>query len=433
MDRIRIQGGLPLHGTIEISGAKNAALPLMAASLLTPETLILTNVPDLADITTLAQLLRELGVTADAGPGNLQMFDAKTPAQKGRFVLCAAELTNTFAPYDLVRKMRASVLVLGPLLARTGEARVSLPGGCAIGPRPVDLHLKGLQALGADITLHDGYIDARAPHGLRGATVQLPSVSVGATENLLMAATLASGETVIENAAREPEIGDLARCLTAMGADISGIDSERLVIRGVPALGSAVHEVLPDRIETGTYVIAAGVTGGELDLHGTRLELIGSATSALEEAGMEISETNQGIRARPINGRLISTDVSTQPFPGFPTDLQAQFMALMASAEGTSTITENIFENRYMHVPELQRMGANISVHGATASVHGVERLTGAPVMATDLRASVSLVLAGLAAEGETTVSRVYHLDRGYEDLVGKLTDCGARIERLSA
>ncbi len=432
MDRIQIQGGLPLHGTIEISGAKNAALPLMAASLLTPETLILTNVPDLADITTLAQLLRELGVTADAGPGNLPMFDAKTPAKKGCFVLRAAELTNTFAPYDLVRKMRASVLVLGPLLARTGEARVSLPGGCAIGPRPVDLHLKGLQALGADITLHDGYIDARAPHGLRGTTVRLPSLSVGATENLLMAATLASGETIIENAAREPEIGDLARCLSAMGADISGIDSERLVIRGVPALGSAAHEVLPDRIETGTYVIAAGITGGELDLHGTRLGLIGSATSALEEAGMEISETNQGIRVRPFNGRLVSTDVSTQPFPGFPTDLQAQFMALMASAEGTSTITENIFENRYMHVPELQRMGADISVHGATASVHGVERLTGAPVMATDLRASVSLVLAGLAAEGETTISRVYHLDRGYEDLVGKLTDCGARIERLS-
>ena len=432
MDRIQIQGGLPLHGTIEISGAKNAALPLMAASLLTPETLILTNVPDLADITTLAQLLRELGVTADAGPGNLPMFDAKTPAKKGCFVLRAAELTNTFAPYDLVRKMRASVLVLGPLLARTGEARVSLPGGCAIGPRPVDLHLKGLQALGADITLHDGYIDARAPHGLRGTTVRLPSLSVGATENLLMAATLASGETIIENAAREPEIGDLARCLSAMGADISGIGSERLVIRGVPALGSAAHEVLPDRIETGTYVIAAGITGGELDLHGTRLGLIGSATSALEEAGMEISETNQGIRVRPFNGRLVSTDVSTQPFPGFPTDLQAQFMALMASAEGTSTITENIFENRYMHVPELQRMGADISVHGATASVHGVERLTGAPVMATDLRASVSLVLAGLAAEGETTISRVYHLDRGYEDLVGKLTDCGARIERLS-
>ena len=433
MDRIRIQGGLPLHGTIKISGAKNAALPLMAASLLTTETLILTNVPDLADITTLAQLLRELGVTADAGPDDLPMFDAKTPAQKGCFVLRAAELTNTFAPYELVRKMRASVLVLGPLLARTGEARVSLPGGCAIGPRPVDLHLKALQALGADITLHDGYIDARAPHGLHGATVRLPSVSVGATENLLMAATLATGETVIENAAREPEIGDLARCLSAMGADISGIDSERLVIRGVPALGSAAHEVLPDRIETGTYVIAAGITGGELDLHGARLGLIGSATGALEEAGMEISETNQGIKARPTNGRLTSTDVSTQPFPGFPTDLQAQFMALMASADGTSTITENIFENRYMHVPELHRMGADISVHGATASVHGVERLTGAQVMATDLRASVSLVLAGLAAEGETTVGRVYHLDRGYEDLVGKLTDCGARIERLSS
>ena len=433
MDRIRIQGGPSLHGTIEISGAKNAALPLMAASILTPATVTLTNVPDLADITTLAQLLSELGVAVDADPGDLPIFDAHTPAHKGRIGLRAANLTNTFAPYDLVRKMRASVLVLGPLLARTGEARVSLPGGCAIGPRPVDLHLKGLQALGAEITLHDGYVDARAPHGLRGATVRFPFVSVGATENLLMAATLASGETVIENAAREPEVGDLARCLVAMGADIGGIDSERLVIRGVSALRGAVHRVMPDRIETGTYAIAAGVTGGELDLHGTHPELIGAAAAVLEEAGMEISATNQGVKARPANGRLTATDVATQPFPAFPTDLQAQFMVLMASADGTSTITENIFENRYMHVPELRRMGADISVHGATASVHGVARLIGAPVMATDLRASVSLVLAGLAAEGETTVSRVYHLDRGYEALVEKLADCGAQIERIPA
>ena len=433
MDRIRIQGGPPLNGTIKISGAKNAALPLMAASILTSETLTLTNVPTLADITTLAQLLRELGVAVDAGAGDLPIFDGDTQALKGRLSLTATTLSNTFAPYDLVRKMRASVLVLGPLLARSGGARVSLPGGCAIGPRPVDLHLKGLQQLGADITLHDGYVDARAPHGLTGATVRLPTISVGATENLLMAATLASGETIIENAAREPEIGDLARCLIAMGADIAGIDSERLVVRGVSALHGAIHEVMPDRIETGTYAMAAGMTGGELDLLGARLETVASAVAALEEAGMDIAETNQGLRARCANGRLSATDMATQPFPGFPTDLQAQFMALMATAEGTSTITENIFENRYMHVPELHRMGADIAVHGATATVRGVARLTGAPVMATDLRASVSLVLAGLAADGETFVNRVYHLDRGYDHLVEKLSLCGAQIERLAA
>ena len=433
MDRIRIEGGPPLRGTIEISGAKNAALPLMAASVLTPETVTLTNVPRLADIATLAQLLRELGVAVDADPGDLPMFDAETMTHRGRFALRAADPLGTFAPYDLVRRMRASVLVLGPLLARTGAARVSLPGGCAIGPRPVDLHLKGLEALGAEITLQDGYVDAAAPRGLRGAAVRFPFASVGATENLLMAATLADGETVIENAAREPEVGDLARCLVVMGADIAGIDSERLVIRGVPALHGAVHRVMPDRIETGTYAIAAGVTGGELDLHGTDLDLIGAAAAALERAGMEIAATNRGIRARRADGRLAATDVATRPFPGFPTDLQAQFMVLMASAEGTSTITENIFENRYMHVPELRRMGADISVHGATAAVRGVARLAGAPVMATDLRASVSLVLAGLAARGETTVSRVYHLDRGYEALVEKLAACGARIERISA
>ena len=431
MDRIRIEGGPPLRGTIEISGAKNAALPLMAASILTPETVTLTNVPRLADIATLAELLRELGVAVDADPGDLPMFDAETMTHRGRFALRAADPLGTFAPYDLVRRMRASVLVLGPLLARTGAARVSLPGGCAIGPRPVDLHLKGLEALGAEITLQDGYVDAAAPRGLRGTTVRLPFASVGATENLLMAATLAAGETVIENAAREPEVGDLARCLVAMGADIAGIDSDRLVIRGVPALRGAAHRVMPDRIETGTYAIAAGVTGGELDLHGTDLDLIGAAAAALERAGMEIAATNRGIRARRADGRLAATDVATRPFPGFPTDLQAQFMVLMASAEGTSTITENIFENRYMHVPELRRMGADISVRGATAAVRGVARLAGAPVMATDLRASVSLVLAGLAARGETTVSRVYHLDRGYEALVEKLAACGARIERI--
>ena len=433
MDRIRIQGGPPLNGTIKISGAKNAALPLMAASILTAETLTLTNVPSLADINTLALLLGELGVAVDAGSSDLPIFDGNVQALKGRLALTASNLSNNFAPYDLVRKMRASILVLGPLLARTGEARVSLPGGCAIGPRPVDLHLKGLQQLGAEITLHDGYVDARAPAGLRGATVRLPSISVGATENLLMAATLAAGETIIENAAREPEIGDLARCLTAMGADISGIDSERLVVRGVSALHGAIYDVMPDRIETGTYVMAAGITGGELDLVGARLDLVAAAAAALEEAGMEISETNQGLKVRCANGRLAAIDVGTQHFPGFPTDLQAQFMALMASADGTSTITENIFENRYMHVPELQRMGADIAVQGANASVRGVERLTGAPVMATDLRASVSLVLAGLAAEGETIVNRVYHLDRGYDHLVEKLARCGAQIERNAA
>ena len=430
MDRIRIQGGPPLNGTIKISGAKNAALPLMAASILTSDTLTLTNVPSLDDINTLSLLLGELGVAVDAGSSDLPIFFSDGDALKGRLALTANNLSNNFAPYDLVRKMRASVLVLGPLLARTGEARVSLPGGCAIGPRPVDLHLKGLQQLGAEITLHDGYVDARAPGGLRGATVRLPSISVGATENILMAATLATGETIIENAAREPEISDLARCLSAMGSDISGIDSERLVVRGVPALHGAIHQVMPDRIETGTYVMAAGITGGELDLLGARLDLIAAAAAALEEAGMEISETNQGLKARCANGRLSATDVATQPFPGFSTDLQAQFMALMASANGTSTITENIFENRYMHVPELQRMGADITVHGAIAAIRGVERLTGAPVMATDLRASVSLVLAGLAAEGETIVNRVYHLDRGYDHLVDKLARCGAQIER---
>ena len=433
MDRIRIQGGPPLNGMIKISGAKNAALPLMAASILTSETLTLTNVPNLADINTLAQLLGELGVAVDAGASDLPIFGNDTQALKGRLALTANGLSNAIAPYDLVRKMRASVLVLGPLLARTGKARVSLPGGCAIGPRPVDLHLKGLQLLGADITLHDGYVEANAPNGLCGATVRLPSISVGATENILMAATLAAGETIIENAAREPEIGDLARCLMAMGADISGIDSERLVVRGVSALHGAIHNVMPDRIETGTYVMAAGITGGELDLLGARLDLVAAAAAVLEEAGLEVSKTNQGLKARCANGRLNATDAATQPFPGFPTDLQAQFMALMTSAEGTSTITENIFENRYMHVPELQRMGADISVHGATAAIRGVERLTGAPVMATDLRASVSLVLAGLAAQGETIVSRVYHLDRGYDHLVEKLARCGAQIERTAA
>ena len=433
MDRIRIQGGSPLNGTIKISGAKNAALPLMAASVLTSETLTLTNVPSLDDISTLAQLLRELGISVDAGSNDLPIFENNVSGLKGRLALTAANLTTTLAPYDLVRKMRASVLILGPLLARTGNARVSLPGGCAIGPRPIDLHLKGLQQLGAEITLHDGYVEASAPHGLQGTTVRLPLISVGATENLLMAATLASGETVIENAAREPEIGDLARCLTAMGAEISGIDTERLVVRGVSSLHGAIHDVMPDRIETGTYAMAAGVTDGELELHGARLETIAAAVAALEEAGMEITETNRGLIARRANGRLSATDVSTQPFPGFPTDLQAQFMALMATADGTSNITENIFENRYMHVPELHRMGADISVHGATASVRGIERLKGAPVMATDLRASVSLVLAGLAAAGETTVNRVYHLDRGYDHLVEKLARCGANIERIAA
>jgi UDP-N-acetylglucosamine 1-carboxyvinyltransferase len=427
MDRIRIRGGRPLEGKIPIGGAKNAALPLMTACLLTDETLVLKNLPRLADITTLSHLLVQHGASitmngAEPGGGHGHVLE-----------LTAKRIASTTAPYDLVRKMRASVLVLGPLLARCGQARVSLPGGCAIGTRPVDLHLKGLERLGAVVELRQGYIEATAPKGLTGAEVVFPIVSVGATENLLMAAALAQGETTLVNAAREPEIVDLARCLTAMGADIEGAGSDRIRISGVKRLKGARHSVIPDRIETGTYMMAAAATGGAVELVGADLASVSAVGRALEGAGVEISETPHGIHVRRRNGRLAGVDVMTEPFPGFPTDLQAQMMAAMTMADGAAMITETIFENRFMHVPELCRMGANINVHGASAMVRGVPRLTGAPVMATDLRASVSLVLAGLAAEGETVVNRVYHLDRGYEHLEEKLAACGADIERLVA
>jgi UDP-N-acetylglucosamine 1-carboxyvinyltransferase len=429
MDRIVIQGGVPLHGEIRISGAKNAALPLMAACLLSEEPLTLSNLPHLADISTMAHLLADLGVSISMNG------DAPNGGHAGRvFGLNGGTVNNTTADYDLVRTMRASVLVLGPLLARFGEAKVSLPGGCAIGTRPVDIHLKGLEALGAEIELTGGYVHAKAPNGLKGARFLFPMVSVGATENLLMAATLAEGETVLANAAREPEVTDLANCLVAMGAQIDGIGSDTLTIRGGKPLQAATHEVLPDRIETGTYATAAAITGGDILLTGGRLDLIEAVAEVLTEAGATIKETDEGIRVTRTENGLKGVDIITEPYPGFPTDMQAQLMALMAVADGASLITETIFENRFMHVPELSRMGANINVHHqASAIVRGVEKLSGAQVMATDLRASVSLVLAGLAAEGETVVNRVYHLDRGYEHLEAKLAACGARIERDKA
>jgi UDP-N-acetylglucosamine 1-carboxyvinyltransferase len=433
MDSILIRGGVPLSGTINIGGAKNAALPLMAASLLTADPLVLANLPDLADITTMANLLVQHGVAIGIGsPNNDDPGAGDSAKWPGRVrELSARHITSTTAPYDLVRKMRASFLVLGPLVARCGRGRVSMPGGCDIGTRPVDLHIKGLQRLGAEVELREGYIEARAPKGLRGAEIVFPSVSVGATENLLMAATLAKGETLLINAAREPEITDLAHCLVAMGAEIDGIGSDRLQVRGVAGLHGARHTVIPDRIETGTYMMAAAATGGEVRLVGARLDHVEAVRRTLESAQVCVTETEDGIAVRRRNGRLAGTDVMTEPYPGFPTDLQAQIMALMAIAEGASMITETIFENRFMHVAELARMGANINVHGASALVRGVPRLMGAPVMATDLRASVSLILAGLAASGETVVNRVYHLDRGYERLEEKLSGCGARIERL--
>jgi UDP-N-acetylglucosamine 1-carboxyvinyltransferase len=426
MDRIRVGGGRRLKGEIPVSGAKNAALPLMAACLLAEAPLALTNVPDLADIRSMADLLAHLGVAVDWQRG-------KAVGEGGRVALTAGAAPSTFAPYDIVRKMRASFLVLGPLLARMREAKVSLPGGCAIGARPVDLHLKGMEAMGAQITLDEGYVHAHAPFGLKGARFAFPFVSVGATENLLMAASLAQGETVLENAAREPEIVDLGHCLIAMGAKISGLGSSRIVIEGVKDLSGAQHSVLPDRIETGTYAIAACIAGGEVELVNTRGDLIAALCERLIHAGAEISETNRGIKVARNGARPTAEDMETAPFPGFPTDLQAQYMALMATADGTSHIKETIFENRFMHVPELARMGANIRIEGDTAVVTGVEKLKGAPVMATDLRASVSLVLAGLAAEGDTVVNRVYHLDRGFEHIEEKLGRAGADIERLKA
>ncbi|HXJ00848.1 MAG TPA: UDP-N-acetylglucosamine 1-carboxyvinyltransferase [Micropepsaceae bacterium] len=424
MDRIRISGGRRLKGEIPISGAKNAALPLMAACLLSESPLTLTNVPNLADVVYMADVLRQLGVGvswqmsgADHVGGTIQLHAPKRP--------------QSLATYDAVRKMRASFLVLGPLVARIREAMVSLPGGCAIGARPVDLHLKGLAAMGAEIELTGGYVLARAPNGLKGAEFEFPSVSVGATENLLMAASLAKGRTVLKNAAREPEIADLGRCLIAMGAKISGLGTSTLVIDGVPELGPATHSVLPDRIETGTYAIAAAIAGGEVELTGTSMELVGALIPLLWRTGAEVDQTSFGFSVARNGARPQAADIATEPFPGFPTDLQAQYMALMTVAEGTSRIRETIFENRFMHVPELLRMGAEIKVEGDTAIVTGHQRLKGAPVMATDLRASVSLVLAGLAAEGETIVNRVYHLDRGFERIEDKLKACGADIERL--
>lgn len=425
MDRIRVEGGVPLRGVIEIGGAKNAALPLMAAALLSEHPLTLANLPRLADIASMADLLHGLGV-------EIAEINADATNGKGRTVeLSAAKITETTAPYDVVRKMRASVLVLGPLLARFGRARVSLPGGCAIGTRPVDLHLQAFEQLGAEIELAEGYIEARAPKGLQGAHVIFPMVTVGGTENVLMAAALAKGETVIANAAREPEVADLARCLVAMGAEIEGIGTDTLRVQGVSGLHAARHEVLPDRIEIGSYAVAAAITGGDLELRNARPDLLEAAIKTLVRAGVVVEETQGGIRVDGAANGLKGIDLMTEPFPGFPTDMQAQFMALMAVADGASMITETIFENRFMHVPELCRMGADINVHGASAIVRGVGQLSGAPVMATDLRASISLILAGLAAAGETIVSRVYHLDRGYERVEAKLAACGARIERI--
>jgi len=395
----------------------------MAASLLSDETLTLHGVPRLADIATLTSLLAQHGVAvAENGDG----------AERS-LALTARAVHNTTAPYDLVRKMRASALVLGPLVARCGQARVSLPGGCAIGTRPVDLHLKGLQQLGAEIELDNGYIDARAPNGLRGAEIVFPFVSVGATENLMMAACLARGETRLVNAAREPEVADLAACLTAMGAKIEGVGGDAILVQGVARLGGADHRIIADRIETGTFAMAVGIAGGSVELAGAGVELIGVVADSLRAAGLEISACADGMRVSCERGHLTGVDVMTEPYPGFPTDLQAQMMALMSVAQGASMVTETIFENRFMHVPELTRMGANINLHGASAMIRGVAGLTGAPVMATDLRASVSLVLAGLAAEGETVVNRVYHLDRGYERLEEKLAACGADIARIGA
>ncbi|PIV76802.1 MAG: UDP-N-acetylglucosamine 1-carboxyvinyltransferase [Rhodobacteraceae bacterium CG17_big_fil_post_rev_8_21_14_2_50_65_11] len=419
MDRIIIRGGTELSGAIPIAGAKNACLALMPATLLSEEPLTLTNAPRLSDIRTMAELLRSLGAEVTA------MNDGKVIA------LSSHGADNHLAHYDIVRKMRASNLVLGPLLARHGRAEVSLPGGCAIGARPMDLHITALEALGAEIELRDGYLHATAPNGLKGAVHELGFASVGATENVVMAATLAKGTTVLKNAAREPEIVDLVRCLRAMGAQIAGEGTSTIEIEGVDRLHGATHRVVTDRIELGTYMLAPAITGGEVELLGGKLSLVESFAAKLYEAGIDIAETDRGLRVARRNGRVKAVDVVTAPFPGFPTDLQAQMMALMCTAEGVSVLEEKIFENRFMHAPELGRMGARIDVQGGHATVTGVDRLRGAPVMATDLRASVSLILAGLAAEGETVVNRVYHLDRGYERVEEKLRACGAQIDRV--
>ena len=424
MDQIRIVGGRQLKGRLPISGAKNAALTLLPAALLTDEPLTLRNLPRLADVDTFGHLLNQLGASTQV--------QGSRPEDFGRVMtVSAGRITSTTAPYDIVRKMRASILVLGPMLAREGVATVSQPGGCAIGNRPIDLHLKGLEGLGAEIELTSGYVRAKAKNGLVGGHINFPLVSVGATENVLMAACLAKGETVIDNAAREPEIVDLANCLVAMGAEIDGIGTERLIIQGKSRLHGATYAVMPDRIEAGSYACAVAIAGGEITLGGANRALLGATLSVLEEAGVELTDTPEGLRVGRKNG-LHAVTASTAPWPGFPTDMQAQLMALMAIADGASLLTETIFENRYMHVPELARMGADIAVRGRSAVVRGVQALTGAEVMATDLRASMSLVIAGLAAQGETRVSRVYHLDRGYERLEEKLQAVGADIERVS-
>ena len=429
MDRIRIVGGNQLNGEIPISGAKNAALPLMIASLLTEEPLVLVNVPRLADVKQLERILENHGV--DIAVHGRRRGDDDMGGQ--RITFTASDIVDTTAPYELVATMRASFWVIGPLLAREGNARVSLPGGCAIGTRPVDFYLEGLRALGAEIDIDGGYVVARAPGGrLKGGPVRFPKVSVGATHVVMMAATLAEGTTTIENAAREPEVGNLAECLVAMGAKISGIGTERLVIEGVEKLGGAIHEVLPDRIETGTYAMAAAMTGGEVFLRNARPELLEAAFGVLGQTGTRVVREDGGVRISRNGNGILPVDVETEPFPGFPTDLQAQFMALMTRSEGTAAIKETIFENRFMHVAELARFGANIAVDGQVARVTGVTELKGAQVMATDLRASVSLVIAGLAARGETVVNRIYHLDRGFERLEDKLSRCGAEIERIA-
>jgi UDP-N-acetylglucosamine 1-carboxyvinyltransferase len=427
MDRIRISGGRKLHGTIPISGAKNATLPLMIASLLTDQTLILDNVPRLADVGLLQRILGNHGVDVMVGgkrPGET-VYEGQT------LHISAARIVDTTAPYELVSRMRASFWVIAPLVARMGEAKVSLPGGCAIGTRPVDLLIMALERLGAEIELDSGYVIARAKNGLRGGEITFPKVTVGGTHTAVMAASLARGTTVIENAAHEPEVKDVADCLNLMGARISGAGTSRIVIEGVEKLNGARHRVVPDRIETGTYAMAVAMTGGDVLLENGRADLLQAGLDVIAQAGAEISATNAGIRITRNGAGIAPVEVTTQPFPGFPTDLQAQLMALMTRARGTSRITETIFENRFMHVQELVRLGARIHLDGESATIEGVRALKGAPVMATDLRASVSLVIAALAAEGETMVNRVYHLDRGFERLEDKLAACGAAIERI--
>ena len=421
MDKLKIEGGYPLDGTIKISGAKNAALPLITATILTKDTVTFENVPQLQDIESLVALMEDIG--------------AKISRDGATMVIDNGNINSTTAPYELVRKMRASILVLGPLLARYGSAKVSLPGGCAIGTRPVDLHIDALRQMGAEIELKDGYIHADVPKGrLEGAQIIFAKKSVGATENLLMAACLADGTTTLSNAAQEPEITDLAECLIGMGAKITGLGTDTLEIVGIEELSGTTHTVIPDRIETGTYAIAAAMTGGRIRLENTRLDLLDALTPVLQMAGVDVTEEDNGdITVERRANRLNAVDITTEPYPGFPTDLQAQLMAMLTIAEGAGMVKETIFENRFMHVPELARMGADITIHGSSALVRGVTHLKGAEVMATDLRASVSLILAGLVADGTTVINRIYHLDRGYEDLENKLGACGAKLERLAA